>query len=96
MTNTDTLPADVDITKETVITGHVVDGTGAPVGGAAVRLLDAGDEFTAEVIATATGGFRFLAAPGSWRLWVRSPAGSGDALVAPAGAGVHEVDVLVA
>ena len=92
----DTLPAGVDITKETVIVGHVRDGAGRPVAGAAVRLLDSGDEFTAEVIATPTGGFRFFAAPGAWRLWVHSPAGSGDALVAPAGAGVHEVDVLVA
>ncbi|MBV8350060.1 MAG: DUF1416 domain-containing protein, partial [Mycolicibacterium sp.] len=49
-----TLPAGVDVEKETVITGRVVDGSGQPVGGAFVRLLDASDEFTAEVVASAT------------------------------------------
>jgi hypothetical protein len=31
-----------------------------------VRLLDSSDEFTAEVVASATGDFRFFAAPGTW------------------------------
>jgi hypothetical protein len=57
-----TLPAGVDLEKETVITGRVVDGSGQSVGGAFVRLLDASDEFTAEVVASATGDFRFFAA----------------------------------
>ena len=35
------MPASVDLEKETVITGRVVDGSGQPVGGAFVRLLDA-------------------------------------------------------
>ncbi len=58
-----TLPAGVDLEKETVITGRVVDGSGQTVGGAFVRLLDSSDEFTAEVVASATGDFRFFAAP---------------------------------
>jgi hypothetical protein len=90
------LPANVDLEKETVITGRVVDGTGQSVGGAFVRLLDSSDEFTAEVVASATGDFRFFAAPGTWTLRALSPAGSGDASVAPSGAGIHEVDVKVA
>ena len=49
------MPAGVDLEKETVITGRVVDGSGQTVGGAFVRLLDASDEFTAEVVASATG-----------------------------------------
>ena len=61
-----------------------------------VRLLDASDEFTAEVVASATGDFRFFAAPGTWTLRALSPAGNGDASVAPSGAGIHEVDVKVA
>ena len=89
------LPAGVDLEKETVITGRVVDGSGQPVGGAFVRLLDAGDEFTAEVVASATGDFRFFAAPGSWTVRALSSAGNGDAAVAPSGAGLHEVDVEV-
>jgi hypothetical protein len=84
-----TLPAGVDLEKETVITGRVV-------GGAFVRLLDSSDEFTAEVVASATGDFRFFAAPGTWTLRALSPAGNGDASVAPSGAGIHEVDVKVA
>ncbi len=78
-----TLPAGVDLEKETVITGRVVDGDGQTVGGAFVRLLDATDEFTAEVVASATGDFRFFAAPGSWTLRALSEIGNGDAVVAP-------------
>jgi Protein of unknown function (DUF1416) len=91
-----TLPASVDLDKETVITGRVLDGAGQSVGGAFVRLLDSSDEFTAEVVASATGDFRFFAAPGTWRVRALSSAGNGDAVVVPAGAGIHEVDVKVA
>ena len=49
------LPASVDLEKETVITGRVVDGSGQTVGGAFVRLLDSSDEFTAEVVASEIG-----------------------------------------
>jgi Protein of unknown function (DUF1416) len=48
------------------------------------------------VVASATGDFRFFAAPGTWTLRALSPAGNGDASVAPSGAGIHEVDVKVA
>jgi thiosulfate/3-mercaptopyruvate sulfurtransferase len=91
-----TLPASVDIEKETVITGRVVDDGGQPVGGAFVRLLDSSDEFTAEVVASATGDFRFFAAPGSWTVRALSPIGKGDALVTPDGPGIHEVDIKIA
>lgn len=90
------MPANVDLEKETVITGRVVDSSGQTVGGAFVRLLDSSDEFTAEVVASATGDFRFFAAPGSWRVRALSSAGNGDAVVAPSGAGLHEVDIKVA
>ena len=63
------LPAHVDITKETVIYG-VVSKDDAPVPAAYVRLLDATGEFTAEVVTSATGDFRFFAAPGKWTLSV--------------------------
>jgi len=66
------------------------------VGGAFVRLLDSSDEFTAEVVASATGDFRFFAAPGTWRVRALSKFGNGDAVVAPEGAGIHEVDIKVA
>ncbi|HMZ13271.1 MAG TPA: DUF1416 domain-containing protein [Mycobacterium sp.] len=91
-----TLPAGVDLEKETVITGRVVDGSGQSVGGAFVRLLDGSDEFTAEVVASATGDFRFFAAPGTWKVRALSTVGNGDVTVAPTGAGLHEVDVKVA
>ena len=90
------VPAGVDLEKETVITGRVVDGAGHTVGGAFVRLLDSSDEFTAEVVASATGDFRFFAAPGTWRVRALSKYGNGDAVVAPSGAGIHEVDIKVA
>jgi len=90
------LPAGVDLEKETVITGRVVDGAGQTVGGAFVRLLDASEEFTAEVVASATGDFRFFAAPGTWTVRALSRVGNGDITVAPSGAGLTEVDVKVA
>ncbi|MEI6697926.1 MAG: DUF1416 domain-containing protein [Mycobacterium sp.] len=91
-----TLPAGVDLEKETVITGRVVDGAGQTVGGAFVRLLDASEEFTAEVVASPTGNFRFFAAPGTWTVRALSRVGNGDITVAPSGAGLTEVDVKVA
>jgi hypothetical protein len=91
-----TLPPSVDLDKETVITGRVVDGSGQAVGGSFVRLLDSSGEFTAEVVASATGDFRFFAAPGSWTLRALSAGGNGDAIVEPKGAGIHEVDVKIA
>lgn len=66
---TPTLPAGIDIEKETVIYG-VVSKDDAPVPGAYVRLLDGTGEFTAEVVTSATGDFRFFAAPGAWTLSV--------------------------
>ena len=90
------LPADVNLEKETVITGRVVDGAGQTVGGAFVRLLDSAQEFTAEVVASAGGDFRFFAAPGTWTVRALSRVGAGDITVAPSGAGLHEVDVKVA
>jgi uncharacterized GH25 family protein len=66
---TPTLPAGIDIEKETVIYG-VVSKDGTPVPGAYVRLLDGTGEFTAEVVTSATGDFRFFAAPGTWTLSV--------------------------
>lgn len=90
------LPADVNLEKETVITGRVVDGAGQTVGGAFVRLLDSAQEFTAEVVASAGGDFRFFAAPGTWTVRALSRVGIGDITVAPSGAGLHEVDVKVA
>jgi hypothetical protein len=66
---TPTLPPSVDLTKETVIYGVVSQGD-APVPAAYVRLLDGTGEFTAEVVTSATGDFRFFAAPGDWTLSV--------------------------
>ena len=90
------LPADVDLDKETVIAGRVLDNSGQTVAGASVRLLDDSQEFTAELIATASGDFRFFAAPGTWTVRALSRAGQGDVTVAPVGAGIHEIDVKVA
>ncbi|MEU5840813.1 DUF1416 domain-containing protein [Rhodococcus sp. NPDC047139] len=92
---TQSLPAGVDTEKETVITGRVLDTDGEPVGGAFVRLLDGTDEFTAEVVASATGDFRFFAAPGDWKIRALSPSGNGTATTSPTAPGVHTVDVTV-
>ena len=70
----------VDVAKETVIQGFVTAGD-QPVPGAFVRLLDAAGEFTAEVVTSATGAFRFFAAPGSWTVRALSSAGAAQATV---------------
>ncbi|MDT4935993.1 MAG: hypothetical protein QOK11_3885 [Pseudonocardiales bacterium] len=72
---TPSLPAGIDLTKETVIFGVVSSGA-APVPGAYVRLLDGTGEFTAEVVTSATGDYRFFAAPGEWTLSVLHRDGS--------------------
>ena len=64
--------AGVDVAKEAVIQGQVTRG-GEPVHGAYVRLLDRTGEFTAEVPTSATGQFRFFAAPGQWTLRTLAP-----------------------
>jgi hypothetical protein len=81
--------------NEVVLTGKVKSG-GAPVGGAFVRLLDASGEFTAEVVSSADGDFRFFAAPGSWTIRALHRSGNGQASVDAAGPGVHPVEVAVA
>ena len=65
---------------ETVIQGTVTRG-GQPEGGAYVRLLDSSGEFTAEVVTSATGAFRFFARPGSWTLRALASGAQADAKV---------------
>jgi hypothetical protein len=65
----------IDVASETIIQGTVTKG-GEPAGGAYVRLLDSSGEFTAEVVTSATGAFRFFARPGDWTL---RALGTGDA-----------------
>jgi hypothetical protein len=89
------LPANVDLEKETVITGVVNNASGEVVGGAYVRLLDSTGEFTAEVVTSPQGVFRFFAAPGSWTLRALSRHGNGD-LTLDATRGVNEVGLSVA
>jgi hypothetical protein len=86
--------AGVDTAKETVIQG-VVTASGAPVGSAYVRLLDASGEFTAEVVTSPEGQFRFFAAPGTWTLRALSAAGTGELSVA-ADRGVTEAPLALA
>jgi len=87
------IPVTVDLARETVITG-VVRAGGEPVEGAYVRLLDARGEFTAEVVTSPLGQFRFFAAPGSWTLRALTRAGNGDATL-DAARGLNEVQVAV-
>jgi hypothetical protein len=89
------LPPGTDLSKETVLAGKVVAG-GEPVAGAFVRLLDGTGEFTAEVVASASGDFRFFAAPGTWSLRALSRAGNGQAELVADGPGLHTAEVAVA
>jgi len=83
----------LDLTDESVVQGVVTRG-GEPVAGAYVRLLDGGGEFTAEVPTSATGQFRFFAAPGSWTVRTLAPrAGVVDRSVVATRGEVAEVAV---
>jgi hypothetical protein len=88
------LPLSVDLEKETVITGIVQAEGGDPVPGAYVRLLDRSGEFTAEVVTSPTGQFRFFAAPGTWTLRALSRFGNGDAVVT-ADRGINQLALTV-
>jgi hypothetical protein len=88
------IPASVDLAKETVISGTVRAGEAA-VAGAYVRLLDAQGEFTAEVVTSPAGEFRFFAAPGTWTVRALSRNGNGDLQVA-ADRGLNHVTLEVA
>ena len=88
------LPASVDVEKEIVLQGQVT-AAGTPVGGAFVRLLDAGGEFTAEVVSSSDGHFRFFAAPGEWTVRALHRTGNGEAKVTADGPGLHPVAVSV-
>lgn len=69
------LPAAAPAAGATVIEGTITR-SGAPVAGAYVRLHDSTGEFTAEVVSSPEGSFRFYAAPGAWELRALSPTGS--------------------
>ena len=84
----------VDVAKETIIQGTVTRG-GEPVGGAYVRLLDGSGEFTAEVPTSATGNYRFFAAPGTWTLRALAPGGTADRTVVASLGNIAEVDIAV-
>jgi hypothetical protein len=85
----------VDITKETVIYG-TVSLDDAPVPGAYVRLLDSSGEFTAEVLTSATGDYRFFAAPGEWTLSVLHNSGSTRQQISASGPGLVEASLALA
>ncbi len=88
------LPAGTDLDRDTVLAGRVLAG-GEPVGGAFVRLLDSSGEFTAEVVSSASGDFRFFTAPGSWTVRALSRLGNGQAEVTAGGPGLHRTEVTV-
>ena len=62
---------------------------GEPVAAAYVRLLDGSGEFTAEVVSSATGVYRFFATPGTWTVRALAPGASGNQEIR-AGAGFTE------
>lgn len=69
------LPAAPLAPGATLIEG-TISQSGAPVAGAYVRLHDATGEFTAEVVSSPEGAFRFYAAPGTWELRALSARGT--------------------
>ena len=89
------LPAGIDLATQVVVTGKVLSSSGAPVGGAFVRLLNGDGDFAGEVVASTEGDFRFFAAPGAWTVRALHRTGNGQASVQADGPGLHEVAVPV-
>jgi hypothetical protein len=85
----------VETADQTVLAGTVVAGA-EPVGGAFVRLLDSGGEFTGEVVSSDAGRFRFFAGPGDWTVRALHRSGNGQAEVSAAGPGRHELTISLA
>jgi hypothetical protein len=83
----------IDLSTQTVIQGQVWHD-GAPVAGAYVRLLDTTDEFTAEVVTSPEGEFRFFAAPGEWKIRTLAPVGRGERVIS-AEVGLNETTVVI-
>lgn len=92
-TQTLDLPAGTNTSTQAVLQGKVLTGS-TPVAGAYVRLLDGSGEFTAEVVTSPEGDFRFFAAPGNWTVRALSRSGNGQAELS-AQFGVYAVDVIV-
>ncbi|NHD16370.1 MULTISPECIES: DUF1416 domain-containing protein [Actinopolyspora] len=84
-----------DTGDQTVLAGKV-RSAGQPVGGAFVRLLNPSGDFTAEVVTSDEGDFRFYAAEGTWTVRALHRDGSGESTVSPEGPGLHQVDIAVA
>jgi hypothetical protein len=91
---TQELPPGTDLSKHTVLAG-TVRTAGQPLEGAFVRLLDTTGEFTAEVVSSASGAFRFFAAPGDWTVRALHRSGHGESPVAAPGPGLFPVDITV-
>ena len=91
---TQELPPGTDLSKHTVLTG-TVQAAGEPVAGAFVRLLDGTGEFTAEVVSSPSGDFRFFTAPGSWTIRALHHSGNGEAAINADGPGLFTVAVPV-
>ena len=80
---------------QAVVEGRVTR-EGVPVGTGYARLLGTGDEFVAEVPLGEDGGFRFFAAPGTWKLRVLAPGGiRAERTVSAATGEVTELEVAV-
>lgn len=65
----------VDVTKQAVIQG-VISNSAGPVSTGYARLNDKNGDFVAEVPLSASGEFRFFAAPGSWTVVSLIPGGT--------------------
>ena len=85
--------AGIDLNTQTVIQGSVWHD-GAPVAGAYVRLLNETDEFTAEVVTSPEGEFRFFAARGEWKVRSLAPVGKGERVLS-AEVGLNETTIVI-
>ena len=89
---TQELPPGTDLGTRTVLVG-TVRLAGEPAAGAFVRLLDDTGEFTAEVVSSASGEFRFFTAPGTWTVRALHRCGNGESTLTAPGPGRYQVEL---
>ena len=84
----------VDVTKQAVIQG-VISASAGPASTGYARLNDKNGDFVAEVPLSASGEFRFFAAPGSWTVVALIPGGTSRVEVTAELGQIADLDITV-
>ena len=90
------LPAGTDLTKETVLAGRVLAERRSRSVARSSGCWTARASSRPRSSPSASGDFRFFAAPGTWTLRALSRSGNGETEVTAEGPGLHATELAVA